>query len=46
MLHLNRTCSPAFKGLDPEKIGIEEILVSKEAEFFVEEHTQNPPKST
>ena len=38
--------SLAVEGLDPEKIGIEEILVSKEAEFFVEEHIQNPPKST
>ena len=38
--------SLAVEGLDPEKIGIEEILVSKEVEFFVEEHIQNPPKST
>ena len=27
----------------PEKIGIEVILVSKEADFFVEQHIQNPP---
>ena len=28
------TNSLAVEGLDPEKIGIEEVLVSKEAEFF------------
>ena len=33
----------AVEGLDLEKIGIE---VPKEAEFFVEQHIQNPPKST
>ena len=38
--------SLAVEGLDPEKIGIEEILVSKEAEFFIEQHIQNPPKFT
>ena len=38
--------SLAVEGLDPEKIGIEEIFVSKEAEFFVEECIQNTPKST
>ena len=30
------TISPAVEGLDPEKIGIEVNLVSKEAEIFVE----------
>ena len=37
--------SPAVKKLDPEIIGIEVKLVSKEVEFFVEQHIQNPPKS-
>jgi len=37
--------SLAVEELDPEKIGIEEILVSKEVEFFIEQHIQNPPKS-
>ena len=36
----------AVEGLDLEKIGIEANLVPKEAEFFVEQHIQNPPKST
>ena len=36
--------SLAVEGLDPEKIGIEIILVPKEAEFFVEQHIQSPPK--
>ena len=35
----------AKRGSNPEKIGIEVILVSKEADFFVEQHIQNPPKS-
>ena len=34
----------AKKVSNPEKIGIEVILVSKEADFFVEQHIQNPPK--
>jgi len=38
--------SLAVKGLDREEIGIGEVLVRKEAEFFVEQHIQNPPKST
>ena len=38
--------SMAVEGLDLEKIGIEANLVPKEAEFFVEQHIQNPPKST
>ena len=45
-LYVHRQDSLAVEGLDLEKIGIEEILVSKEAEFFMEEHIQNPPKST
>ena len=36
----------AVEGLDLEKIGIEADLVPKEAEFFLEQHIQNPPKST
>ena len=36
----------AVEELDLEKIGIEANLVPKEAEFFVEQHIQNPPKST
>ena len=32
----------AVEGLDLEKIGIEANLVPKEAEFFVEQHIQNP----
>ena len=39
------TGSLAVEGFDPEEIGIEVILVSKEADFFVEQHIQNPPKS-
>ena len=39
---MQSSSSPAVKGLDPEKIGIEVNLVSKEAEIFVEQH----PKST
>ena len=35
----------AKKGSNPEEIGIEVILVSKEANFIVEQHIQNPPKS-
>ena len=34
--------SPAVEGFDPEKIGIEVNLVSKEAEIFVQQY----PKST
>ena len=45
MLVLSRN-SLAVEGLDLEKIGIVANLVSKEAEFFVEQHIQNPPKST
>ena len=37
--------SLAVEGLDPEKIGIEIILVPKEAELFVEQHIQSPPKT-
>ena len=37
--------SLAVEGFDPEEIGIEVILVPKEANFFVEQHIQNPPKS-
>ena len=37
--------SPAVKGLDLEIIGIVVNLVSKEAEFFVEQHIQNPPET-
>ena len=45
------SCQPAIfslavEGFDPEEIGIEVILISKEADFFVEQHIQNPPKST
>ena len=29
----------------PEEIRVEANLVSKNAEFFVEQHIQNPPKS-
>ena len=36
----------AVEGLDLEKIGVEANLVPKEAEFFVEQHIQNHPKST
>ena len=36
----------AVEWLDLEKIGIEANLVPKEAEFFVEQHIQNSPKST
>ena len=39
------TSSLAVEGFDPEEIGMEVILVSKEADFFVEQHIQNPPKS-
>ena len=42
---LHDTSSLAVEGFDPEEIGIEMILVSKEADFFVEQHIQNPPKS-
>ena len=42
----NNGNSLAVEGLDPEKIGIEEILVLKEGDFFVEEFIQNSPKST
>ena len=45
MVFLLYTYSPAVEGLDPEKIGIEVNLVSKEAEIFVEQHIQNPPKT-
>ena len=38
--------SMAVEGLDLEKNGIEANLVPKEAEFFVEQHIQSPPKST
>ncbi len=37
------TDSLAVEGLDPEIIGIEVTLVSKEAQFFVEQHIQSPP---
>ena len=32
------------KGSNLEEIGIEAILVSKEAEFFRQQHIQNPPQ--
>ncbi len=38
--------SPAVEGLDLEKISIEANFVPKEVEFFVEQHIQNPLKST
>ena len=44
--HCGCSDSMAVEGLDLEKIGIEANLVPKEADFFVEQHIQNPPKST
>ncbi len=38
--------SLAVEGLDLEKINIEANFVPKEVEFFVEQHIQNPLKST
>ena len=32
------------KGSNLEEIGIEAILVSEEAEFFRQQHIQNPPQ--
>ena len=45
MSYLTFYISPAVKGLDPEIIGIVVNLVSKEAEFFVEQYIQNPPET-
>ena len=41
----HRLYSLAVEGLDLEIISIEVYLVPKEAEFFVEQHIQNPPKT-
>jgi hypothetical protein len=35
----------AKKEPNPEKNGIEVILVSKEAKFYAQPHIQNPPES-
>ena len=42
---VRRVVVQAQNGSNPEKNGIKTILVSLEAEFFVEQHIQNPLKS-
>ena len=44
--HLNSYIpEPSSLAVEGEKIGIEIILVPKEAEFFAEQHIQSPPKT-